>query len=62
LIKVKAEFKRWRYGDPEMPQYHEWVNSIIEGLRDELDSKRQWDKAKDIYLFKKGDFIRKDEK
>jgi hypothetical protein len=52
LISMKAKFNAYRSGHPDMPKYKNWVNNIFETVRDQLDSQRSWERAKDLLTVK----------
>jgi pimeloyl-ACP methyl ester carboxylesterase len=46
-IFMKAKLKANRRGDPDLPKYHAWVNNMFETVREQLDSKMEWDRTKE---------------
>jgi hypothetical protein len=48
LIAMKAKFNAYRSGHPDMPKYKTWVNNMFETVRDQLDSQRHWERAKEL--------------
>ena len=53
LIAMKAKFNAYRSGHPAMPKYKSWVNNAFESIRDQLDSQRHWERAKELLITKK---------
>jgi hypothetical protein len=53
LLRIKADFCRWKSGHPDMPKYRHWINQIAEILKSNFDEQVLWGKAKANYaLFK----------
>jgi hypothetical protein len=49
VIRFKAEFCRWRSGDPEMPKYRQWAKQMATELKAQFDEQAMYQAAKDDY-------------
>src|SRR5262249_1587435 len=49
-IKVTANFSEWRSGHPKMAPFRDWVNAVVEVLRNGFDDERAWIRMRDTVI------------
>jgi hypothetical protein len=54
VVRIRAEFTRWRSGHPDMPRYKAWVRQIGDQLKARLDERAIWQQVKEDYLLQAG--------
>jgi hypothetical protein len=53
MIKVTATFRGYRSGHPEMQNYREWANKIIDVLTNSFDAGEAYARTKDAIVLRK---------
>jgi hypothetical protein len=50
VVRIRADFSRWRSGHPDMPRYKAWVRQLADQLKARLDERIVWQHVKEDYL------------
>lgn len=50
-VQLKAKYKPFKTGHPDMKDYHEWVNHMFSELQRYFDSTKLWEKTKEAFIF-----------
>jgi hypothetical protein len=53
LVKIKAEFSRWKSGNPRTAEYKAWIQQLTSEFKGEFDEQAVWSRIKNDYLFRK---------
>lgn len=53
LISMKAKLKAYRSGHPDMPKYQAWVDNVFETVKEQLDSRMEWERTKETVTLPK---------
>lgn len=50
---MKAKLKAYRSGHPDMPKYQAWVDNVFETVKEQLDSRMEWERTKETVTLPK---------